>query len=61
MLMRRRLFSPDHQLLKMENVTCTPDLGHVTRESYKEYYAVVVEIVSFAAGRPSNLLNPETI
>ena len=38
----------DHPLLKMDNVTCTPHLGYVTRESYEEYYAVVVDdIVSF--------------
>jgi D-3-phosphoglycerate dehydrogenase len=52
----------DHPLLKMDNVTCTPHLGYVTRESYEEYYAVVVDdIVSFAAGKPSNVLNPEAI
>lgn len=49
-----------HALLKMDNVTCTPHLGYVTRESYEEYYAVVVDdLVSFAAGKPSNVLNPE--
>ena len=52
----------DHPLLKMDNVTCTPHLGYVTRESYEEYYAVVVDdIVSFAAGKPSHVLNPEAI
>jgi D-3-phosphoglycerate dehydrogenase len=46
-------------LLKMDNVICTPHLGYVTRESYEEYYAVVVDdIVNFAAGKPSNVLNP---
>ena len=50
----------DHPLLKMDNVTCTPHLGYVTRESYEEYYAVVVDdILAFAAGKPSNVLNPE--
>ena len=52
----------DHPLLKMDNVTCTPHLGYVTRESYEEYYAVVVDdIVGFAAGKPSNVLNPEAL
>lgn len=47
-------------LTKMANVTCTPHLGYVTRESYEEYYAVVVDdIVNFAAGKPSNVLNPD--
>jgi D-3-phosphoglycerate dehydrogenase len=49
-------------LVKMDNVTCTPHLGYVTRESYEEYYAVVVDdIVSFAAGKPSNVLNPDAL
>lgn len=49
-------------LVKMDNVTCTPHLGYVTRESYEEYYAVVVDdIVNFAAGKPTNVLNPEAI
>ena len=49
-------------LIKMNNVTCTPHLGYVTRESYEEYYAVVVEdILAFAAGKPSHVLNPEAL
>jgi len=49
-------------LVKMDNVTCTPHLGYVTRESYEEYYAVVVDdIVNFAAGKPSNMLNPDAL
>jgi len=52
----------NHPLLKMDNVTCTPHLGYVTRESYEEYYAVVVDdIVNFAAGKPSNVLNPGAV
>ena len=49
-------------LTKMANVTCTPHLGYVTRESYEEYYAVVVDdVVNFAAGKPSNVLNPDVL
>ncbi len=52
----------NHPLLKMDNVTCTPHLGYVTRESYEEYYAVVVDdIVSFVAGKPGHVLNPEAL
>ena len=51
-----------HPLLKMDNVTCTPHLGYVTRESYEEYYAVVVDdIVAFAAGKPNHVLNPDVL
>ena len=49
----------NHPLLKMAIVTCSPHLGYVTRESYEEYYAVVVDdILAFAAGKPSHVLNP---
>ena len=52
----------NHPLLKMANVTCTPHLGYVTRESYEEYYGVVVDdILAFAAGKPNHVLNPEAI
>jgi D-3-phosphoglycerate dehydrogenase / 2-oxoglutarate reductase len=52
----------NHELLRMDNVTCTPHLGYVTRESYEEYYATVVEdILAFAAGKPSHVLNPEAL
>jgi len=52
----------DEPLIKMNNVTCTPHLGYVTRESYEDYYAVVVDdIVNFAAGKPTNVLNPEAL
>jgi D-3-phosphoglycerate dehydrogenase / 2-oxoglutarate reductase len=52
----------NHPLLKMDNVTCTPHLGYVTRESYEDYYDVVVEdILAYAAGKPSHVLNPEAL
>jgi len=52
----------NHPLLKMDNVTCTPHLGYVTRESYEEYYAVVVDdVVNYAAGKPSHVLNPDAL
>jgi D-3-phosphoglycerate dehydrogenase len=52
----------DHPLLKMDNVTCTPHLGYVTREGYEEYYAVVVDdILAYAAGKPTHVLNPEAL
>ena len=52
----------NHPLLKMDNVICTPHLGYVTRESYEDYYAVVVEdILAYAAGKPSHVLNTEAL
>jgi D-3-phosphoglycerate dehydrogenase len=52
----------DHPLLKMDNVTCTPHLGYVEKDTYEEYYDVVVEqILAFAAGKPINIVNPEAL
>ena len=62
MFTKRNRFGADHPLVKMANVTCTPHLGYVTRESYEEYYAVVVDdIVAYAAGKPSHVFNPEAL
>jgi len=56
------VFGGEHPLLKMANATCTPHLGYVTRESYEEYYAVVVDdILTFAAGKPGHVLNPDAL
>lgn len=52
----------DHPLLKMDNVTCTPHLGYVEKDTYEQYYDVVVEqILAFAAGKPINVVNPEAL
>jgi D-3-phosphoglycerate dehydrogenase / 2-oxoglutarate reductase len=52
----------NHPLLKMDNVICTPHLGYVTQESYEDYYNVVVEdILAYAAGKPTHVLNPEAL
>jgi D-3-phosphoglycerate dehydrogenase / 2-oxoglutarate reductase len=56
------IIGANHPLLKMDNVTCTPHLGYVTQESYEDYYDVVVEdILAYAAGKPSHVLNPEVL
>ena len=59
---REPVTGADDPLLKLDNATCTPHLGYVTRETYEDYYAVVDDdIVNFAAGKPSNVLNPEAL
>ena len=48
-----------HPLLKMDNVICTPHLGYVEKDTYEDYYGVVVDqIVAYAAGNPINVVNP---
>jgi D-3-phosphoglycerate dehydrogenase / 2-oxoglutarate reductase len=56
------IIGADHPLLKMDNATCTPHLGYVTREAYEQYYGRVIDhIVAFAAGKPANIVNPEAL
>jgi len=49
-----------HPLLNMDNVIATPHLGYVERDNYELYYGLVVDqILAYATGNPSNVLNPE--
>ena len=49
----------DAPLLKIPTVLATPHLGYVERDSYEMYFKAAFEnIVNFAAGKPTNILNP---
>ena len=49
----------DHPLLGMENVVCTPHIGYVTRDEYEiQFSDVFDQIVAYAAGNPTNVVNP---
>jgi D-3-phosphoglycerate dehydrogenase len=51
-----------HPLLNMTNVICTPHIGYVTMEEYElQFSDVFDQIVSFAAGRPINVVNPAAL
>jgi len=53
---------PDAALLRMDNVLATPHLGYVEQDSYEKYFRAAFEnVVNFAAGRPSAILNPEVL
>ena len=53
------LTDPDHPLLGMANVVCTPHIGYVTRDEYELQFADIFDqIVAWAAGTPIHVVNP---
>lgn len=54
--------APDNPLLRMPIVLATPHLGYVERDSYELYFeAAFRNIVNYADGKPSGILNPEAL
>lgn len=53
---------PNHPLLKLNNALCTPHIGYVSREEYELQFADIFDqIVSYSAGKPTNVVNPEVL
>jgi D-3-phosphoglycerate dehydrogenase len=49
-------------LLNMDNVVCTPHLGYVSRDEYEiQFTDIFDQIVAYAAGAPTNVVNPDAI
>jgi D-3-phosphoglycerate dehydrogenase len=49
-------------LLTMDNVVCTPHIGYVTRDEYElQFNDIFDQIVDYAAGQPSNVVNPDVL
>jgi D-3-phosphoglycerate dehydrogenase / 2-oxoglutarate reductase len=49
-------------LLTMANVVCTPHIGYVTRDEYElQFTDIFDQIVDYAAGTPSNVVNPDVL
>ena len=56
------LRNPEHPLLKMNNVVCTPHIGYVTRDEYEiQFSDIFDQIVSYASGVPINVVNPKAL
>ena len=52
----------DAPLLRIPTVLATPHLGYVEKDSYELYFeAAFRNIVNFAAGAPSGILNPDAL
>jgi D-3-phosphoglycerate dehydrogenase len=51
-----------HPLLNMPNVVCTPHLGYVSHEEYEvQFTDIFGQIVSYCAGTPINVVNPQVL
>jgi D-3-phosphoglycerate dehydrogenase / 2-oxoglutarate reductase len=56
------LTDPNHPLLGMPNVVCTPHIGYVTRDEYDlQFSDIFDQIVAYAAGSPIHVVNPEAL
>jgi D-3-phosphoglycerate dehydrogenase len=56
------LRDPNHPLLGMDNVVCTPHIGYVTRDEYEIQFSDVFEqITTYAEGNPINVVNPAVL
>jgi len=52
----------DHPLLKTPNTLICPHLGYVTDESYRAFYAGVIEnIRAFSSGEPVRMINEDVL
>lgn len=53
------LHDPNHPLLTMDNVVCTPHIGYVTRDEYEVQFSDVFDqVLAYANGHPINVVNP---
>jgi D-3-phosphoglycerate dehydrogenase len=49
-------------LLNMDNVVATPHIGYVSRDEYElQFTDIFDQIVSFAGGTPTNVVNPDVL
>lgn len=56
------LTDPAHPLLASDNVVATPHIGYVTREEYElQFSEIFDQIVSYADGTPTNVVNPAVL
>lgn len=56
------IYDTDFELLKNDNVVCTPHLGYVEQNGYELYFGKAFEnAINFINGNPTNIANPETL
>src|SRR5688572_10957432 len=56
------VLNASHPLIHMDNVVATPHLGYVERNGYESQFSSSFDqILAFAAGKPTNVINPEAL
>jgi D-3-phosphoglycerate dehydrogenase / 2-oxoglutarate reductase len=56
------VLDPNHPLLTMDNVICTPHIGYVTRDEYEiQFTDIFDQILAYAGGSPTNVVNPDAL
>ncbi|MBI3371983.1 MAG: D-2-hydroxyacid dehydrogenase family protein [Betaproteobacteria bacterium] len=56
------VLDPLYPLFALEKLVCTPHIGYVTREEYElQFSDIFDQIVSYAAGTPTNVVNPKVL
>ncbi len=59
---KESLRDPADPLLTMPNVVCTPHIGYATHEEYETQFTDIFDqIVAYAAGTPTNVVNPDVL
>ena len=59
---REPLLDVNDPLLTLPNALCTPHIGYVTHEEYElQFTEIFDQILAFAAGNPTNVVNPDAL
>jgi D-3-phosphoglycerate dehydrogenase len=56
------VLDPQHPLLQLDNVVCTPHIGYVSRDEYEiQFSDIFDQIAAYVKGTPINVVNPEAV
>lgn len=56
------IYDTNYELLKMDNVVCTPHLGYVEQNGYELYFGKAFEnVINYIKGSPLNIANPQVL
>lgn len=56
------IYDTNYELLKYDNVICTPHLGYVEQNGYELYFSKAFEnVINYINGTPTNIANPEVL